>query len=70
MKMLNFITNCYYLTYNRTVVILITPWFSMSYELFFGSPASTVCFQREFLSVFEAAGAIFRRHISIYVEDR
>jgi len=23
MKMLNFITNCYYLTYNRTVVIIL-----------------------------------------------
>ncbi|OQA00160.1 MAG: hypothetical protein BWY71_00806 [Planctomycetes bacterium ADurb.Bin412] len=50
--------------------ILVTPWFRIPYVLFWESSISTVCFQCEFLSVFEAAGAIFRRHISIYVEDR
>ena len=42
----------------------------MSYVIFFISQTSTVCFHREFLAAFEATGAIFRRHIGLYVEDR
>ena len=42
----------------------------MPYVLFFRSASMDNLFQREFLSVFKAAVAIFRRHISLYVEDR